>query len=231
MNRLIRVCALVVPFLLGIFAAYAGEEILPTGPYRNEDAYLDQRYDRTEAISSEYTVGLMRYAEIQFDDRVNDRCLADKDTIVARVKQGLDRSGVDVIDEPLAFYMPLFPLVRIEATGYRTASGVCAVSAHLSVTYEGRNAFGKLSSFGKVYELKSTAIIWSKNGIVADDKNVDGLLKDEVTDWVNELSRDIKLARGNKGVVRLLSAWKNMRPMTEADFQAQFQDVVKQLAK
>lgn len=191
-----------------------------TGPYADEAAYLRALNDASVTISGSDLAGVASSVELVIDDQVSDSCWTNTSAVAARVRAELEKFGVAVFQEDLAFNTSYSPLISIVGLGYRLPSNVCFASVELTVNYWVSDDLGSLAYTGVVYRQQSWGTIWSAHSIFTNGRNVDDQVLDQVQEWVDTYIADIARARRVPAVQDAYERWKSTDPMTQVEFDA-----------
>lgn len=186
-----------------------------TGPYANENEYLDKRWEKTELMSSAQAIGLMRAVELHVDDQVDDGCWGNRDAVFDRVRSALVMAGVTVHTEPMEYYDVLSPQVSLAVLGYRMTGGACIAHLTLDVSIVSRHEMGSLTYTDQVFSISSDASLW-RSSTIFSGQYLDELALNAVSTYVDRLVESIRIARNDPTVQRFNEVWHNRMPLTRA---------------
>lgn len=202
---------------MGLATVGLGQEMV-TGPYADEAAYLAAANDAAVYIGTANLVGLASSVQLVIDDQVSDRCWTNATAIAARVRAELEKYGIAVFQEQLAFNTTAAPLISIVGLGYRLPSSVCFASLSMDVRYWSTDELGSLAYTGKIYRQQAWATIWSEQSIFTNAQNVDQQSMGRVQEWIDTYIADISKARREPSVREAYKRWENFDPMTQVEF-------------
>ena len=73
-----------------------------TGPFVDEDAYLQERASNSTSMSAVDAQGLISSVQLTLSDQVDGKCWTNVDGVRDRLRAELERSGISAYVEPLA---------------------------------------------------------------------------------------------------------------------------------
>ena len=215
-----------LPFLAFIICAarvWAENSPMPTGPYDDESAYLQERYRRSLSISEKDAIGLIRMVELVVSDQVDNGCWTNSSGTTSRLRAELERSGIPVATEPLALHSAFTPMLYLAVVGYRT-NGLCVASAEIQVIFNTRADYGSLAYTGKIIVVPGEYVSWRKQTVLSKGAELNDPLMNLVQEWVDGLTADISAAKREQTVQAARALWPNYKPLTAREFD----DLVKQ---
>lgn len=211
-----------------LFAGTAVADEAPTGPYANEGAYLQERFNRSTSIEPQYSVGLIRAVELQVDDQVTDGCFTNASAVSARIRAQLENAKISVYSEPFATPLPFNPTLNLSILGGKLGSGTCIASVAMSVEYSSDIELGSLAYTGGLFKVSGSHVIWRRRSLVGRGGNVNDSILSYVQEWIDSLTADVAMAKRNESVQKLFAVWPDHPPQTAREFQAEME---KALAK
>lgn len=203
-------------FLTGVVLAAAQEPNFRTGPYATEQEYFNEVFASTTRISIEESVGLIRAVELDVSDQVDGGCWTNGSAVAARVRAELEKAGIAVYEEPLAFYGPFSPTLEIVVLGFKSggSTGVCAGSVKVNTYYFDDTELGSLANIGRIFGVRGVVSSWSKSALFTSGSTLNGQVSEYVQESVDTLIADILSARRSEGVKELINLWNKDPPMT-----------------
>lgn len=218
---LFRVLVLVV---LMLTSSSASGQFQPraTGPYASESDYFADKSKATTYISHRDSMGLIRSVELIVEDDVDGGCWTSATASKAKIRVELERSGIAVFDEPLAFHTPTAPTMTLSVLGMRTggANGICAGSAILETEFVAGEELGSLSVVGRVFVVSSPARGWRRQTIYTSGSTLDDQIADFVAESLDQFVADVLSARRSDSIKLFESLWPRSDPMTEAELDS-----------
>lgn len=221
MLRSIKILPLVASMLLPLSVA-AQTAPISTGPYATEEDYQRERFDKTVLIGFEEALGLVRAVELQVSDQVDGGCWTNAEAVKARLRVELERSGIAVFDEPLAFRTATAPVLELVVLGYRIDKQGCIATAQMQVKYPVRDYMGSLGYTGSVFAVSGISVLWGTSVIMNSGSKVDDMVLSNAQEWVDTLNADISKARRSTSAAQFLSVWNTELPMTASEWEAQW---------
>ena len=216
--RELAVAALTV--LAGVVAAVGQEPNFVTGPYATEQDYFKEVFASTTRISLEESVGLIRAVELEVSDQVDDGCWTNSSAVAARARAELEKAGIAVYTEPLAFNGPFSPALEITLVGFKSGgtNGLCAGYAKVNSYYFDDTELGSLSNTGGVFKVRGVVSSWSKSSLFTSGSTLNAQISEYVQESIDTLVADILSARRSEGVKALINVWNNDPPMTQKEW-------------
>lgn len=212
-----RTFATIILSWVGLAGVSCGQEVV-TGPYADEAEYLAEANEAAVYISAPSLAGLASSVQLAIDDQVGDRCWTNTSAIAARVRAELEKFGIAVFQEQLAFNTTAAPLISIVGLGYRLPSNVCFASVSMEVKFWSTDDLGSLAYTGRIYRQQAWATIWSAQSIFTNAQNVDQQSMDQVQEWIDTYIADISKARREPAVQDAYKRWESFEPMTQVQF-------------
>ncbi|WP_417463298.1 hypothetical protein [Kordiimonas sp.] len=191
-----------------------------TGPYLDEQAYLEELSANSVDVPPESAIGLTRSIELHISDQVEGNCWTNMSSVQARMRAELERSGIAVYEEPLAFRTVFSPVLYVVVLGYRTSQGSCVASASAQLLYNGSERWGNLAATGRIFSIHGRRELWAKAIVFNSSGNLNEQALSTVQEWVDTLTADIIQARRDEVVSQMLEQWDFTKPMTQVDFDA-----------
>jgi hypothetical protein len=212
--RVLAVAALSV--FAGVVAAVGQEPNFVTGPYATEQDYFNEVFASTTRISLEESVGLIRAVELEVSDQVDGGCWTNSSAVAARVRAELEKAGIAVYEEPLAFYGPFSPSLRIAVLGFKSggANGICAGYAKVEAYYIDDTELGSLANTGKVFRVRGVVSSWNTASLFTSGSTLNAQISEYVQESIDTLIADVLSARRIEGVKELIDVWDKDPPMT-----------------
>ena len=159
------------------------------------------------ALSSENVIytdwedkfGLVRNIKLRVDDEVSGNCWTNADTVKSNLKLKVVQNEFALVDYDPAFYTVSTVIMSVSILGYRTDSGVCAVSVAFDVRTpisqrEGNREFGE-------FNFRYVGSLFSQRWVVTNPVNVNEQVRDMVDGASSEFLAKVLTARTNKNVV------------------------------
>jgi hypothetical protein len=193
-----------------------------TGPFATEQAYYSERGEATLRLSRSDSLGLVRAVELQVDDQVEGGCWKNAGAVTARLRVELERSGVAVFEEPLAFRGPTSPILRFVALGGRVDDLGCAASLQMEMFFIGREEMGSLGYTKNVFAITSLSSMWDQSSVMWGPSPLDERVLSTAQQWIDTLAADISKSRRVEAVVRFNEVWNEGLPMTAAAWEEQW---------
>lgn len=195
---------------------------IQTGPYATEEEYQQERFNKTVLIGFEEALGLVRAVELQISDQVDGGCWTNADAVEARLRVELERSGIAVFDEPLAFRTATAPVLELVVLGYRVERSGCVASARMELKYPVRDYMGSLGYTGKIFAVSGISVLWSTSVIMNSGGKLDEMVMSNAQEWVDTLNADISKGRRASSTSQFLDTWNAELPMTAREWEAQW---------
>lgn len=188
------------------------------GPFASEKSYFEAVLAHSAYIRPDQTIGLIRGVRLLVEDQVSGGCWTNARRIRASLRLELERAGIAVYEEDLAYNSVFSPVLHVEVYGHANG-GVCIGGANMQVFAEVVERRGSLSQTGKVFNIGGTIVLWRSNALYSTG----GILNAQLLDWaetgVETLIADILKARREESVAALLAVWPDEPPMTRAEFE------------
>lgn len=208
-----------------LFAGYgpslALAQPLPTGPFASEADYFDARSSKTVPISFDSALGLVRAVELQISDQVDGGCWLNAGAVRAKIRAELERSGIAVFEEPIAFRSPTSPVLELVVLGYRMSDVGCVATASLELKYSSDETLGSLTYTGSIFSVSGITVAWSNSSIFSSGGKLDDMVMADVQKWTDLLVADIARARRSPEVQQFLEVWHKELPITVREWEAQ----------
>lgn len=205
---------------LGVFTYGLCAQEKATGPYATEADYLADVSAARVYISGVDLVGLATSVELIIDDQVDGACWTNSTAVAARIRAELEKFGIAVYQEELAFNTAAAPVLRIMGLGYRLPNDVCFASVEMTVEYWSTSDLGSLAYTSTIYSMQSWSRLWASQTIFTSVKNIDQQLIAQVQEWVDTYIADVSKARRIPAVHAAYQLWGETDPMTQKKFDA-----------
>lgn len=167
---------------------------------------IAQESGPTTSMPWESNLGLIKNVTLNLNDDVTDECWTNADLIRSNTFLSFEQNDIFVPDYDVAFYNYNTAEGLIDAFGYRTASGICAVSAQFRIQTISSDTIGGYGS-KEAFHFEHLAVLFEKNAIFTSSTTVNLQLKDFYEGAVSEfLARSISQRR-NADFKRYLSIY------------------------
>lgn len=206
-------CIRLVFFLL--FPLVLGDEV-----NANEDAQYP------EYLSSSSMPALITSATLDVSDGVTDNCWTNSEVVKSKIYLLLEQNEIFVPDYDVAFYNPQTVSILLSAFGFRTGSGVCAVSAEFSVDTKIYQSWG--GGGGKQeYSIPYVASIYSRASVFTNSANVNDQILNLFDGAASEFAAKVISARRSPEIRQYRSQYpvSNERPISKQKWDELFSSV------
>jgi hypothetical protein len=164
-------------------------------------------------------LGLIRHTVLHVGDNVEGNCWTNSDSIRAKVYLIFEKAGILVIDYEPAFYNFMTVRTRLEAFGFRTSTGTCAVSAAFNVQAPVHPTIGGYQ--GKPEFLTGyTAELFDRQSIFTSGTKVNAQLSDYFEGMASEFAAKIIASKRSRNIEKYFSTYppSDEMPMSDKEF-------------
>ena len=151
---------------------------------------LAQSSDKTTYMPWGAVAGLANNVKLILSDEVDGNCWTNASTIQATTFLTFEQNDIFVPDYELAFINAWTPQARISAYGFRTDTGVCAVTASFSVEYGASDVKGGFDGSER-FSFPISVSVFEGSAIFTNSVNVNDQLRDfftgEVADYIGKV--------------------------------------------
>lgn len=179
---------------------------------QSEDSPTYMSWGAVNALSQNLQLNLI--------DDVSDNCWTNASLVRSSAFLALEQNNIFVPGYEVAFKTHVTPQADISAFGFRTNTGLCVVSAELSVWFETSDVLGGVDGKER-FSFPIIVQIFEQSAVFVHPSNVNDQLKDFYEAEFSEfIARRISMRRSNE-VSRYLETYPptEERPMSEEQFQ------------
>lgn len=226
--RVLAVAALSI--FTGVVVAVGQEPNFVTGPYATEQDYFNEVFASTTRISLEESVGLIRAVQLEVSDQVDGGCWTNSSAVAARARAELEKAGIAVYEEPLAFYGPFSPVLEIAVLGFKSGgnNGICAGYAKVNSYYFDESELGSLANTGNIFKVSGVVSSWSTGSLFTSGSTLNAQVSEYVQESIDTLIADILSSRRSDEVKELIKVWNNDPPMTRREWDEYLETTLSQ---
>ena len=177
-------------------------------------------------------MGLVRHSTLTTDDQVTDNCWTNADSIRSKIFLIFSQNDIFVPDYVPAYFNSGTVVASISANGFRTGSGICAVSATFSVYTKTVQNLGGADG-RQEYAVEYLSSIYDNGMIATNSTNVNSALDDFFIGAASEFAAKVITARKSENVTDFFQDYppQDATPMSVEEFKEMMMEAMKDMAK